>query len=159
MAIPLDGRMTSFDPVPTPLTGTELMWMVQPGNAAQGILYNVTVDVIAVFAAAFPFLNTTIITAGATNVSPYLVATTDTRILFNKTLGSASFAVLPTASSMAFPFGILFKDLKGDAATNPITITFSGGQLCDGQSSVVIDNAFGWVTINPVPGGGAWFQT
>lgn len=159
MAVPLDGRMTSFDPVPAPITGTELMWMVQPGNVAQGVLYNVQVNVIAAFSAAFPFLNTTVITAGATNVSPYFVTTTDTRILFNKTLASPSFAVLPGAASMAFPFGILFKDLKGDAATNPITITFTGGELCDGQTSVVINNAFGWVTINPVPGGGAWFQT
>lgn len=159
VAVPADGRLTSQAVLDLPLAGDEVMLIVSPGNAATGNSYQVTTGVLAAFFAAFPVLNTTVITAGATNVSPYDVATTDTRILFNKTLASDSFALLPIASSMAYPYGILFKDVKGDADVNPITMTFSGGELCDGQASVTIENAFGWVTINPVPGGGAWFQS
>lgn len=157
--VPSDGRMTSFLAVPASLVGDELMWLVQPGNANAGILYKVTLGVLAPFFAAFPVLNTELITAGATIGSPYNVATTDTRILFNKTLASASYATCPLASSMAYPFGILFKDLKGDAATHNITVNFTGGELCDGQSTIVIDNAYGWVTVNPTPGGGSWYQS
>jgi hypothetical protein len=124
---------------------------VAPGQASAiaGFLYS-----------AYPSLNAEIITAGATSISPYAVLTTDTRILFNKTLGSPSYAALPSAASMLYPGGVVFKDLKGDAFTNNITITFSNGELCDGLSSVIIENDYGWVTINPVPGvGGAWYLT
>ena len=135
------------------------MYVVSPGNAAQGNSYKVTTAVLAAFFSSFSGLNTEILTAGATSISPYMVETTDTRVLFNKTLGSASYAVLPLAAAVTSAQPILFKDLKGDAATNNITLTFSGGQLCDGLSSVVISNAYGWVTLNPVPGGNAWYMT
>src|SRR5512135_461447 len=129
MAIPVDGRMTSFSPVATPLLGDELMWIVQPGNAAQGGLFNVAVNTIAGFASALPVLNTIIITSGATVGLPYAVATTNTRVLFNKTISSPSFATCPNANTVTYGHSIFFKDLKGDADTNPITITFTGGEL------------------------------
>lgn len=157
--IPLDGRITSQNVLGGPLNGSEVMEIVSPGTAAQGVTYQINTQVLAAFFAAYPALNTELLTAGATLVSPYPVATTDTRILFDKTLGSASYAVLPLSSSMAYPLGVLFKDIKGDAATNNITISFSGGQLCDGLSTVVINNAYGWVTINPIPGGSGWYVT
>lgn len=46
---PLDGRMTSFQTLPFPLTGGELMWVVSPGTAAQGNLYNVQTSTLATF--------------------------------------------------------------------------------------------------------------
>ena len=159
LTVPLDGRITSQNVFPSPMTGGGVFEYVWPGNAAQGNTYQISDEVMAAFFAAFPVLNREYIIAGATGGSPYQVATTDTQILINKTLASASYAVMPLASSMAYPFGVLFKDIKGDAATNNITITFSGGQLCDGESSVVIADNYGWATINPVPGGGAWFLT
>ena len=159
ITIPLDGRITSQNVLDLALAGDEVLEIVSPGNAALGNTYQVTTAVLAAFFAAYPFLNTEIITAGATSISPFLVETTDTRILFNKLLASASFAVMPLSESMAYPFGVLFKDIKGDADTNPINITFTGGQLCDGLSTVQIANAYGWVTINPVPGGAGWFMT
>ena len=88
--------------------------------------------------------------------------TTDTRIVVDKTIGSPTSIVVPLASAMAYPFPVIIKDGKGDAGngTNLITITFTGGQLIDGQSSIVIDNAYGWVTINPFPVTGAsWYQS
>ena len=156
--IPQDGRLTSFQTLNLPLTGGEVMYIVSPGNAALGNSYQVTTLFLAGFFSSFQYANTTIITAGATSASPYMVETTDTRILFNKTLGSASYAVLPLSSSMAVPYPILFKDLKGDAGTNAITISFTGGQLCDGLTSVVLSNAYAWTYIAPVPGGNGWFQ-
>jgi hypothetical protein len=153
---PLDGRLTSLNSLNIPFTGGELMYIVSPGNAALGDSYNVTTAQLAGFFGAFPFLETTLVTAGAT----YNMLATDTRIVVDKTIGSPTSIVAPLASLMSYPFPVLIKDGKGDAATNNITITFTGGQLCDGQSSIVIDNAYGWVTINPFPVTGAsWYQT
>ena len=159
MQVPLDGRLTSLTVLNLPLGGSEVMEIVSPGTAAAGNNYQVTTAVLAAFMAAFPVLNREYIISGATLASPYQVETTDTQVIFNKTIASASYATLPLSGSMAYPFGILFKDLKGDANTNNITINFSGGQLCDGQSSIVIRNAYGWVTIYPSPAGNGWFLT
>ena len=157
VAIPLDGRITSQNPLAGPLTGGEVMEIVSPGNAAQGNTYQVTTTVLAQFFSGYPSLNTETITAGATSGSPYMVETTDTKILFNKLLGSPSYAVLPLSGSLINAQPIMFKDLKGDAATNNITISFSGGQLCDGLSEVVISTAYGWFIINPIPAGSGWY--
>ena len=46
---PTDGRMTSFDSVPAALAGDELLWIVQPGNVDLGVLYSVTLRVLAQF--------------------------------------------------------------------------------------------------------------
>ena len=156
---PLDGRLTSQNILSGPLNGLEVLYIVSPGNANLGNSYQVTTDTLAAFFAAFPSLNTELITAGATLATPYDVLTTDTRILFRKTLASATYAVLPLASTMEYGQPVLFKDLKGDAFTNNITISFTGGELCDGSSSVIINNDYGWVTVNPVPGGGSWYVT
>jgi hypothetical protein len=157
--VPLDGRITSMPVLSGPLTGGEAMYAVSPGNATQGNSYQVTTAVLAAFMAAFPYLNEELITAGATIASPYNVEITDTRILFNKTLGSASYAIMPLAALMVYPFGVTFVDVKGDAGTNPITISFTNGELCNGAAEAIIDNNYGWVTVNPYPGGGQWFLT
>lgn len=157
--IPLDGRVTSQNPLVSPLDGTELFYAAWPGNATQGNSYKVDLDTMAAFITAFPYINEQVITTGATSGTPYDVPNTATRILFNKSVSSPSFAVLPEASVMQYPIGILFKDLKGDSATNNITITFSNSETCDGLSTVVIDIAYGWVTINPLIGGGGWYMT
>ena len=154
--VPLDGRITSLEVLNLALSGGEVMEIVSPGTAALGNNYQVTTAVLAAFYAAFPFLETTLVTAGST----YNMLTTDTRIVVDKTIGSPTSIVAPLASAMAYPFPVIIKDGKGDAGTNNITITFTGGQKIDGQSSIVIDNAYGWVTINPFPVTGAsWYQT
>src|SRR5271155_5054498 len=112
--IPLDGRLTSQNVLTGPLTGGEVMEITSPGNAAQGNTYQVTTDTLAAFFAAYPGLNTETVIAGATAGSPYLVKSTDTTILFNKTVGAPSFALCPLAASMLGQ-EILFKDFKGDA--------------------------------------------
>lgn len=153
--IPSDGRLTSQNSLTGTLTGGEVMYIVSPGNPGQGISYQVTTNVLATFFSAYPFLNTEIITAGST----YNVAPTDTRILVNKTLSSPTSIIFPAVSSMVYPFSIVVKDMKGDADVNPITITFSSGQLCDGLASITLDTSYQWVTINPVPNGNSWYMT
>lgn len=157
--IPTDGRMTSFTAVPSALSGDELFWIVQPGNAASGVLYNVTATVLAAYFASNPSLATTIVTSGAELGDPYDVLTNQARVLFNKTVGSASYVLFPLVSVMLYAQPVLIKDIKGDADTNPITIEFTGGQLVDGLSTYTISNPYGWVWINPVPGGTSWYTT
>lgn len=157
--IPLDGRLTSQNPFTGTLNGLELMYIVSPGNAAQGNSYKITTQQLGEFFAAFPTLNSELITSGATSSVPYEVSADDTRVLFDKILASPSFAVLPIASTMTYNQSVLFKDLKGDSFTNNITISFSNGELCDGETTVVIDNNYGWTTINPNPLGGGWYLT
>lgn len=157
--IPISGRLTDQNVLAGPLIGGEAMYIVSPGSNTLGNSFQIATATLGSFFYAWPFLNTETITAGATSTGPYMVEPTDTRILFNKTIGSASFAVLPKASTMIYPAGIIFKDIKGDAVTDPITITFSNGELCDGLTQVVIDIAYAWVTINPLVGGGGWYMT
>ena len=152
---PPDGRLPSQPRLTGTLSGTELMYIVSPGNNQLGASFAITLETLGAFFGAFPALNTSIVTAGAT----YNVLTTDTRVLVNKTLGSATSILFPPALTMQYPYGVLIKDLKGDAATDPITINFSNSELCDGLSSgqIIINNAYGWVNINPVPGKSAWY--
>jgi hypothetical protein len=159
LIIPLDGRITSQNILSGPLTGGEVQEIVSPGNAAQGNTYQVSTATLAAFYSSFPFLNTELITAGATSISPYLVQATDTRILFKKTISSASYAVCPLASAMEYGQSVFFKDLRGDAATHNITVSFTGGELCDGLSQMLITGPYGWISITPAPGGGSWYQS
>jgi len=154
---PPDGRLPSQPLLTSTLGGLELMYIVSPGNNTLGVSYSITLDSLGAFFGAFPVLNTEILTSGST----YNVLPTDTRILVNKTLGSPTSIIFPPALSMQYPYGILIKDLKGDAATNPITINFTGGELCDGLTSgqISIQNPYGWVTIAPVPGASAWYMS
>lgn len=159
MATPLDGRLTSFTQLSGQLNGGELMYIVSPGNAAQGNSYAITTSTLAAFFSSYPFLNSELITSGATAGMPYSVSTTDTRVLFDKVLSSASYAVCPPAASMIGAQEVLFKDVRGTASTYNITISFSSGELCDGLSEIQITTNYGWVGITPVPGGGAWYQS
>jgi len=84
------------------------------------------------------------------------VTSSDSRILINKTVGAATSVVMP--SSVAIVQSILVKDLKGDAPTNNITVTFTGGELADGLSSVVISTAYGAYWFSPLVSGG-WYLT
>jgi hypothetical protein len=69
----------------------------------------------------------------------------------NKTVGAATAVTAPLAADRA-ELPLTIKDIKGDADTNNITITFTGGELCDGLSSILISNPYGWVTLYPRAG-------
>lgn len=55
-------------------------------------------------------------------------------------VAEAASVILPVS-----PVGTVFivKDIEGDAATNPITITATGGILIDGAASAVINSPYG----------------
>jgi hypothetical protein len=84
------------------------------------------------------------------------------RVLVNKITGSATVIQLPIAASMlstVFLTGVLIADIKGDAATHNITITFTDGELCGGSASIVISTKYGRVALAPIPGGGGWYRS
>lgn len=154
---PTDGRLTSLQTLNTPLLGDEVMYLVSPGNAELGNSYKVTIAVLGAYFQSAPVLTSTVILAGATLASPYNLDGSFAQVLFNKTVASASYAVAALAAS--FRTAVLIKDIKGNADVYPIQISFSGGELCDGLSTLTIGNPYGWTTINPVPSGGAWYQS
>lgn len=155
--MPLDGRVTSLQRWINGLllNGTEILEIVMPNNPATGANFQITTATLALYFSSYPFFNTAKILQGST----YGIKTTDTRLLV--VAGSAALTTItaPLAATMLVPFPILIKDTTGNAFTNNIDINFTGGEEVDGQSSLVIDQDYGWVTINPILGGGGWYQS
>lgn len=153
--MPLDGRVTSLQQFTIWLAFTEVMEMVTPSNSTTGQNYQITTALLALYFGGYPFLNATKVPQGST----YNMKPTDTRLLIVAGSAAPTSIVAPLAGSMLIPFPILIKDTVGTAFSNNITTTFTNGELCDNQNSVVVDNDYGWVTINPIPGGGGWYQS
>jgi hypothetical protein len=151
--IPLDGQITSLQQFLIFLAGTEVMEMVTPNNSQTGQNYQVTTAILAAFFSSYPFINPTQVAQGST----YNVKTTDTRILIKSGIAAVTSIVFPLAATMFAPYPVLVKDWIGDAFANNINITFSGGELCDGESEVQLTDNYAWVTLNPNPGGGGWY--
>lgn len=143
------GQMTDLPAFSGNFIGTELMEIVSPGTV-DGVNYAVTMQVLANYLIGLQ-ASPTFVTSG----SVYNSVRTDTRILVNKTIGSATSIVL--LGSQLYLLPVLVKDLKGDADTNPITVTFSSGQLMDTLSQVVINNPYGYFWFNPLASGG-WYD-
>ena len=76
------------------------------------------------------------------NITPY-GATTDEYFLA-VAVGADASIILPTS-----PIGTVFivKDIDGDATTNPITITATGGILIDSAVSATINAPFGAIQL------------
>ena len=139
--------MTDLPAYPGTVDYTALMEIVSPGNASLGLNYGITIAQLALIigSGGAP----TIITAGAT----YNSVQTDTRILVNKTVGSATAVTLLAAASYFQP--VLIKDLKGDADVNPITVNFTG--TYDGIASpLTINTQYGFIWFNPLASGN-WY--
>jgi hypothetical protein len=141
--------MTDLPAYPGTVDFTALMEIVSPGTAALGVNYAITLAQLALIigSGGAP----TIITSGAS----YPSVATDTRILVNKTVGSPTAITLLGAASYFQP--ILIKDLKGDAATNNITVNFTGtyDRL---ESPLTISTNYGWIWFNPLASGN-WYAT
>lgn len=154
--VPVDGRLTSLEVLNISLTGSEVMEIVSPGNAEFGNNFQVTTAVLGAYFASFQFQGATVV-----KVSPYIMLTTNTRLLVDLTTPGPCSILVPLAADMLAPFPVLIKDLAGiaDPDTNPITITFTDGEQIDGLDQLQITNPYGWVTINPTPGGGSWYQS
>ena len=141
------GQMTDLPAYPGTLDLTALMEIVSPGTAAAGVNYSINLAQLALIigSGGLP----TIVTSGAT----YNSVQTDTRILVNKTVGSATAVTLLAAASYFQP--VLVKDLKGDADVNPITVNFTGAY--DGIASpLTINTQYGFIWFNPLASGN-WY--
>lgn len=145
------GQMTDLPSFPFTVDLTALFEIVSPGNAANGVNYSITAANLGLLIGGAIYASPTFVTSGAS----YNSVVTDTRILVNKTVGSATSIVLALSAGYQLP--VLVKDLKRDADSNPITVTFSGGQTMDGLSSVVINNPAGYFWFNPLAAGG-WYD-
>ena len=123
------------------------MYIVSPGNQEQGLSYQITTSVLAQFFSAYPSANPTIITKSYSSV------VTDTRILIELSpIVPITVTMLPS-SSYAQP--ILIMDVAGTVTSvDTVTINFSGGQTASGQSSILLQNAYAGVWLNPLPSGG-----
>jgi hypothetical protein len=140
------GQMTDLPAYPGTLDVTALLEIVSPGNVVSGINYKITIAQLALIVGSGSSAALTFVTSGAT----YNSVQTDTRILVNKTVGSPTTVSLLAGSSYFQP--VLVKDLKGDAGTNNITVTFPG--TFDGIASpLTINTNFGWIWLNPLPTG------
>jgi hypothetical protein len=156
-AIFTGGQMTDLPAFPETLfDGTELFELVGFSQESGGVNYAITAALLSAYLLGFNYQNT-IITSGATVGSPYAVLATDTRVLFNKAVASASYAVLGPAADQPQP--VLIRDLLGDASTNSITVSFDGSETCDGLSSVVISTDFGGYVFNPLSTGNWYLGT
>lgn len=146
------GQMTDLPAYPGGLDLTALLEIVSPGTAANGVNYAISfAQLAAIIGPLYIYPPPKFITSG----SVYNSVATDTRILVNKTIGSATSIVL--LSSTAYSQPVLVKDLKLDSDANPITVTFSGGQTMDGLTQVVIQNPGGYFWFNPLASGG-WYD-
>ncbi|MBS4052591.1 MAG: hypothetical protein KGZ69_15525, partial [Methylomonas sp.] len=98
----------------------------------------------------FRFRRITVTAAGDITVN----VDTDDLIVVNKSSGAATGVTLPSAVNRLRPLTI--KDGKGDADTNNITITPNGVETIDGQSTWLINFAYGAVTLDPKDDGTGW---
>lgn len=141
------GQMTDLPPFSGAFDPTALLEIVSPGTAELGVNYAITLgQLVALFGGVPVFI---------TSGSVYNSLVSDQRILVNKTIGGPESIILAPSAGYFLP--VLVKDLKGDADVNPITVTFSGGQLMDGLTQVVINNPFGFFWFNPLASGG-WYD-
>lgn len=149
LVIPLDGRLTSQNVLTGTLDGTAVIPIVSPGNVTSGNSYQVTLNTLSTFFASSATLSPTIITSGPT----YASVATDFRILVDLTVsGVLTITMLPSSN---YTRPILIKDIKGNVdAINTVTTNFSGGQLADGLSTIVLSNAYAGFVLNPLVAGG-----
>ena len=148
----LDGRLTSQNVLTGVLDSTSVLYIVSPGNAAAGNSYQVSLATLATFFGSFG--TPTIVKTGTT----YASIATDTRILMDLTV-AAPFTITMLASS-SYTQPILIKDITGNVdGTNTLTVNFSGGQLADGESTIVLTNAYAGFWLNPLATGGFYITS
>ena len=145
--VPSDGRLTSQNVLSGPLTGSEVMYIVSPGNATNGQSYQITTSVLATFFNSFFPLNPTIVNA------TYASVATDTRLLVE--LSPVSPITITMLSSSSYSQPILIKDVNGTiSSVDTVTIDFSGGQTADGLTSITLQTAYAGIWLNPLTSGG-----
>jgi hypothetical protein len=143
------GQMTDLPTYPGGVDLSALFEIVSPGTAAAGINYGINAAALAILINGAYFASPTIITSGAS----YPSVGTDTRILVDLSVAGNLAITLLSSSSYAQP--VLVKDIAGNLAPGAATtVSFSSGQTADGQSSVVLQNAYAGIWFNPLVSGG-----
>lgn len=131
--------------------GTELLEIVSPGNVQAGVNYKITTAQLAVGIAGLAG-NTVILVDGdnTTSLDPYIVDPLDSRIYVNKTIAEPTFIRL--GSVVSHVVDTLIADSSGlvEAAPNCITVTFTGGQAADGNTTVPIEASYGGYFFRPI---------
>lgn len=154
IAIPLDGRLTSQTELTGALDSTAVMYIVSPGNVSAGNSYFVRLSTLSTFFASSSTSSPTIITSG----SSYNSVVSDFRILIDLLPGNAITVLMLPSVNYTRP--ILIKDIAGTVSgVNTATINFSGGQLADGLSTVVLQNAYAGIVLNPLLAGGFYLTS
>ena len=83
-------------------------------------------------------------------MSPYAPLTTDRILLVDTSAGTVTIA-MPSAATRSTDLEI--KDDTGNAAANPVTVTFFGGETGDGLNPYPLDSNFAAVKFGPQSGG------
>lgn len=138
---------------PASVSATSPLTLVKTGLAyVFGLDVNALRAVFDLIYAPNSILNYIIVTAAGT----YNVQVADNIILINKTVAAANSVQLPLAlARKGLP--ITVKDLKGDAATNQITVLPSGSETIDGLASVPINANYGGFKFWPVQTGSSTY--
>lgn len=87
-----------------------------------------------------------------TAAGTYIPLSTDTYLLIDRLVPAAGGVRLPLASSRA-GVPMVVKDMVGDAVAHPTSVTFTGGETCDGQTTIVINSSYGGYRFAPLPAG------
>lgn len=141
------GQMTDLPAFSGALPASALFEVVSPGDPSTAANYSMTA---AQMAALIPGLITPTILE---DEAAYASVATDIRILVKNTGALTSAITMLLATNYSQP--VLIKDIGGFAsAPNPISISFTGGESCDGETTVTIETAYGWVWLNPLAAGG-----
>ncbi len=93
-------------------------------------------------------LQTTVVTT-----TPYNIVTANT-VLYINIAGPAT-VVLPNGAGGHVGRSYIIKDISGNATTNPITITDTGGRFIDGESFAMLNGGYSHIQI--VSDGTQWF--
>ena len=139
-------------PLAVSLTGADSFPIVQAGTTKRVLFATIAGQISP--NANVPVL----VTSGATVGSPFVVPTGVNEVLLNKTVGAASWVKFNLAATYGSG-AVLVKDIKGDAATNNITVEFTGGELAETLSTIVLSTNYASVRLTPLPGGGGFFIT
>lgn len=128
----------------TPPAGAE---SAAPGDVIRSATWN---SIFTDLSTALTSLGLQLYGATSVTVATYNPLVTDATLLVNRA-GAVS-VVMPLASARAGN-PLLIKDISGAASTNPITITFTGGESVEGLTTVVINNRYGSFKLYPLAAG------
>jgi len=151
------GQMTDLPLFNGSFDGTELFETVAPGNVENGVNYRIPSLLLAALLSGVTTIPI-IIGNGQYNTpgDPYPVPNVGGRIYVNKTIAEPTYILMGAAST--YLVEPLIKDIAGtvDDVGNGITVSFTSGQLADGNAVVPITSPYGGYFFRPVSALGKW---